>query len=141
MGGWIGDRLLRYTRQAYLWVSGLATLLAAPIAYVALTSPSPRWYWGAIVLAEILLFTSTGPINSAIVNLVAPGIRATAIALSIFSIHILGDVPSPTLLGVLSDASSLSRAVLIIPVAVLVSGAIWAYAAWRGGRTVVGPMP
>ncbi len=31
-GGWIGDRLLRATRQAYLWVSGVATLVAAPVA-------------------------------------------------------------------------------------------------------------
>ncbi len=140
-GGWIGDWLLRHTRQAYLWISGIATLAAAPIAFVGLTSPSPRVYWSAIVLAEILLFTSTGPINSAIVNVVAPEIRATAVALSILSIHILGDVPSPTLLGILSDASSLARAVLIIPVAVLASGAIWTYAAVRGGRTVAGPMP
>jgi MFS transporter, Spinster family, sphingosine-1-phosphate transporter len=140
-GGWIGDRLLRRTQQAYLWVSGLATLVAAPVAFVALTSGTPRVYWAAIVVAEILLFTSTGPINSAIVNLVPPGIRATAIALSIFSIHILGDVPSPTVLGLVSDASSLARAVLIIPVAVLVSGAIWTYAASRGGRTAGEPLP
>ncbi len=65
-------------------------------------------------------------------NAVAPGIRATAVALSIFTIHVLGDVPSPTVLGAISDATSLARAVLIIPVAVLLSGAIWTYAAWRG---------
>jgi len=137
-GGWIGDALLRRTKQAYLWVSGVATLVAAPVALVALTAPTPRLYWTAIVLAEVLLFSSTGPINSAIVNLVAPDTRATAVALSIFAIHILGDVPSPAVLGAISDASSLARAVLIIPVAVLVSGVIWLYAAWRGERAVAG---
>ncbi len=130
-GGWIGDRLLRVTRQAYLWISGVATLAAAPIALVALTSPTPAIYWTGIVLAEVLLFTSTGPINSAIVNAVAPEIRATAVAVSIFMIHVLGDVPSPTIVGALADATSLARAVLILPVAILVSGAIWIYAAWR----------
>src|SRR5439155_1600792 len=30
-GGWIGDRLLPATRQAYLWVSGVATLVAARV--------------------------------------------------------------------------------------------------------------
>jgi MFS family permease len=136
-GGWIGDRLLRRTRQAYLWLSGVATLAAAPLALVALVSPTPALYWAAIVGAEILLFASTGPINSAIVNLVAPEMRATAVAVSIFTIHALGDVPSPTILGALSDATSLARAVLIIPVAVLLSGAIWSYAAWRGERTTL----
>jgi hypothetical protein len=46
------------------------------------------------------------------------------------------------LLGAISDASSLDRAVLIIPVAVLVGGVIWTYAAWRGERSGVGePTP
>ena len=137
IGGWIGDRLLRRTGQAYLWVSGVATLVATPLVLLGLVSGAPPVYWAAIVCAEILLFTSTGPINSAIVNAVAPEIRATAVAVSIFAIHALGDVPSPTLLGLISDKSSLERAVLIIPVAVLVSGAIWTYAAWRGERSGV----
>ena len=68
--------------------------------------------------------------------------RATAVALSIFTIHILGDVPSPSLVGVISDARSLGEAVLIIPLAVLVGGIIWTYAAWRGARSAgVEPSP
>jgi len=134
VGGWLGDYLLRFTKQSYLWVSGVATLVAAPCVFVALTSPVPSLYWGGIVVAELLLFVSTGPINSAIINLVAPEMRATAIAASIFTIHALGDVPSPALLGVISDRSTLEQAVLIIPVAVFVGGLIWTYAAWRGAR-------
>jgi MFS transporter, Spinster family, sphingosine-1-phosphate transporter len=134
-GGWIGDYYLRTSRQAYLWVSGIATLAAAPLTLVALAVARPPVYWTAMVAAELLLFASTGPINSAIVNVVPPAIRATAVALSIFAIHILGDVPSPWLVGVLSDARTLGEAVLIIPVAVLAGGLIWTYAAWRGERT------
>jgi hypothetical protein len=40
-------------------------------------------------------------------------------------IHLLGDVPSPVLIGYLSDHSSLARAVLIVPVAILIAGLIW----------------
>ena len=134
-GGWVGDYYLRTSRQAYLWVSGIATIAAAPLTLLALAVARPPVYWTAIVAAELLLFASTGPINSAIVNVVPPAIRATAVALSIFTIHILGDVPSPWLVGVLSDARTLGEAVLIIPVAVLAGGLIWTYAAWRGERT------
>jgi hypothetical protein len=136
VGGWVGDYLQRFTKQSYLWVSGVATILAAPCTLVALTSPVPALYWGGIIAAELLLFVSTGPINSAIVNVVAPAMRATAVAGSIFTIHALGDVPSPALLGIISDRTSLAEAVLIIPVAVLVGGLIWSYAAWSGGRHV-----
>ena len=130
-GGWLGDRLLRVSRQAYLWMSGVVTLLAAPLTLVALAARQPSVYWPAIVAAELCLFASTGPINSAIVNVVSPHMRATAVALSIFVIHVLGDVPSPSLVGLISDARSLSQAVLIIPIAVLLGGLIWTYAAWR----------
>ncbi|MGH8268414.1 MAG: spinster family MFS transporter, partial [Steroidobacteraceae bacterium] len=64
----------------------------------------------------------------------APLERASAIALSMFAIHLLGDVPSPLLIGQLSDRSSLGEAVLIVPVAVAVSGLIWLICARVNGR-------
>src|SRR5205823_1538917 len=108
-GGWLGDRLLRRSRQAYLWLSGVVTLVAAPLTLVALTAATPAVYWTAIVAAELCLFASTGPINSTIVNVVDPRIRATAVAASIFAIHVLGDVPSPSLVGLISDARTLGE--------------------------------
>jgi MFS family permease len=133
LGGWLGDRLLSRTRQSYLWVSGVATLLAAPLAFIGLSSTTKWIYLTTIVAAEVLIFMCTGPINSAIVNVVSPLERATAVGLSVFLMHLLGDIPSPPLIGALSDASSLERAVLIVPVAIFVSGAIWTYAAIEGG--------
>jgi MFS family permease len=128
-GGWLGDRLLTRSRQAYLWLSGVTTLVAAPLTLLALTAAAPAVYWTAIVVAELCLFASTGPINSTIVNVVDPRMRATAVAVSIFTIHALGDVPSPSLVGVISDARTLGEAMLIIPAAVLLGGVIWTYAA------------
>jgi MFS transporter, Spinster family, sphingosine-1-phosphate transporter len=134
LGGWLGDYCLRYTRQAYLWVSGIATLLALPLAVVFLTSSSPSIYYPALVVAELLLFMSTGPINSVIVGLVSPAHRASAVALSVLAIHILGDVISPPLIGSVSDRTSLGDAVLLVPVAVGVSGLFWVAAALRCRR-------
>jgi predicted MFS family arabinose efflux permease len=131
MGGWLGDRLQRWTRQSYLWLSGIATLIAAPLALLALRSPDPSTYWAATTAAAALLFLSTGPINTMIVGVVPPTMRATAMAASIFAIHILGDVPSPTILGMMSDRSSLAQAVLIIPVAILIGGIIWTVGALK----------
>ena len=141
LGGWLGDRLLPRFRESYLWVSGIATLAAVPFAWVAFTARERPVFMTCIVIAEVLIFVSTGPVNSAIVNLVAPDNRATAVALSILAIHLLGDVPSPPLIGILSDASSLGRAMLILPVAFGVSGLIWMFAAWRGGRTATKHVP
>jgi MFS family permease len=142
LGGWLGDYWIRSSRQAYLWMSGWITLAAAPCALIALTAHSPTTYYAAIVVAELLLFMSTGPINSAIINLVSPTERASAIALSMFTIHLLGDVPSPTLIGWLSDVSSLGRAVLIVPIAVGISACLWlvsARVAFKHARPLPAP--
>jgi MFS family permease len=129
VGGWLGDYCLRRSRQGYLWFSGIVTLAAAPFALIALTAPAPHEYYPAIVVAEVLLFMSTGPVNAAIANIVSPLERASALALSMFVIHLLGDVPSPPLIGHLSDTSSLGRAVLIVPVAILIGGFVWLWSA------------
>jgi hypothetical protein len=129
IGGWLGDLFLRRNAQAYLWFSGAVTLLAAPCALLALSAPSPAVYYPATFAAELLLFMSTGPINAAIVNVVGPLERASAVALSMFAIHLLGDVPSPLVIGRVSDSSSLGQAVLVVPLAVTVAGLVWLLAA------------
>ncbi len=133
-GGWIGDRLHRRRREAYLWLSAVTTLLAAPLAWVAFTTANIDVYLVTLFAAELLIFTCTAPINSKLIDMVPPGMRAAAMALCICTIHLLGDVPSPTLIGWISDRSSIQQGVLVIPVAVVVSGVIWMLAAWRGGR-------
>ena len=133
-GGWLGDYFLRRSRQGYLWFSAVTTLAAAPVAVLALTGTAPGVYYPAIVVAELLLFMSTGPVNAAIINLVSPLERASAMALSIFIIHLLGDVPSPPLIGHLAQNGSLGRAVLIVPVALAIGGLIWLFSA-RAART------
>ncbi|HEY7574538.1 MAG TPA: MFS transporter, partial [Thermoanaerobaculia bacterium] len=137
-GGWLADRWRAKRREADLWVCGWATLAAAPVSLVAFLADSPSAYLPAIVVAQLLLFASTGPVNAAAMNVVSPMDRATASGLLILAIHLFGDVPSPPLVGAISDASTLERAFLILPVAIGVGGAIWLYGAWRGERLRTG---
>lgn len=129
VGGWMGDYFAKHSREAYLWLSAITTLIAAPFVWGALTTESHTLYLICMVTAQLCLFLSTGPINAAIINLVLASERATAIALSVFAIHILGDALSPLIVGALSDASSLQQAVKILPLAVLIGGFVWIWAA------------
>ncbi len=129
VGGWLGDYCAKYSKYGYLLVSAVATVVAAPFVWLALTTASPTGYLVCMVIAQLLMFLSTGPINASIVNLVSPTQRASAVALEIFAIHALGDAISPYLIGAISDASSLAEAVKIVPGAVLVSGVLWGWAA------------
>ncbi len=131
LGGWLGDYCRRYTRQSNLWVSAISTLLALPLSVACLAEGTPAVLFSTLVAAQLLLFMSTGPINSVIVGIVDPAHRASAVALSVLAIHVLGDVISPPLIGSVSDRSSLGEAVMLVPVAIGVCGVLWVVAALR----------
>jgi len=125
VGGYLGDFISSRMKHGQLWVSGMSSVAAILPAWFALTVSSDPAYIVWLFAAEFLLFLSTGPVNVVIVNVVPVGARAMAVAVSIFVIHLLGDAISPPIIGLLADISSLSRAVLIVPVAVALSGALW----------------
>ena len=83
--------------------------------------------WPLMFVTEFVLFLNTGPLNAAIVNAVSAPIRATALAVNIFIIHILGDVPSPTMMGWVADRHSLQTAFVLPVIAMVLSAAILFY--------------
>ena len=126
LGGWLGDWLLKRTSMAYLLVSGIGMVLAVPAAYVGITATDRSTYLAALFTAEVLVFLNTGPANAVLVSVTLPEIRATAIAASIFAMHLLGDVPSPMLIGWVSDRTgSLEQALLLTSAAMAVSGVLY----------------
>jgi sugar phosphate permease len=54
-------------------------------------------------------------------------VRAAALAANIFVFHLLGDVPSPVLIGYMSDKYSLQLAFLAPVIAIALSSAILFY--------------
>jgi MFS family permease len=125
-GGWLGDYLLRRTRSAYYLVSAVSMMLGVPVMIVALFV-SGRAMVPAIAVAAFFLLLNTSPLNAAVINSVGAHIRATAIAVNIFIIHILGDVPSPTMMGWVADKRSLQAAFILPVIAMVLSSAILFY--------------
>jgi len=117
-GGWLGDRWQKKTRKGYLLISGWGFIIGTPIAAASILAPSTTGCLAAAFLAEFFLFLNTGPLNTVIVNVTKPAVRAMAFAVNIFFIHALGDAISPTILGWLSDRWGLRGALLITPAAI-----------------------
>ena len=122
-GGWLGDFLLRRMKSAYYLVSAAGMALGVPFMIVALFTKGPMMV-PAIAVAAFFLLLNTSPLNTALVNSVGAHIRATAIAVNIFIIHFLGDVPSPTMMGWAADRSSLQTAFVLPVIAMVISSAI-----------------
>ncbi len=137
LGGYLADLLAPRIRQAHLYVSGVSMLLAIPFAWVAFSSADRTLAMSALLCAEFMVFLSTGPINVVLVSVVPVAIRATAMAVSIFFIHLLGDAAAPIVIGAVSDRVGLSNAVLIMPVVVGLSGVIWVFAASKPAATAL----
>jgi len=123
IGGYLGDRLLTYTLGAPLWVSGLGVVLALPLAAVAIFAAAPVLYIPALAAAIFLLFLNPGVLTAVVVSVAGPWRRAQAAALNIVVIHLVGDVPSPFLIGWIADQSSLKWGVSLTLVA-LAAGAV-----------------
>ena len=136
-GGWLADAALARSRNAYLWVSGISTALAVPFCLAALLLSSRMACYGCIFVTALLIFGSTGPINAMIVQLVAPTMRASAVAAATVVIHLLGDAPANLCIGALSDALGLRLALAVLPLTVAVAGWIWMAEANRLDRAPV----
>src|SRR5215472_6636328 len=128
VGGWIGDRMLKRHDGAYYKFSGLAMFAAVPLMILAVYATGPLML-PAIFWAVFVLLIGTGPSNTAVVNSVNAGIRATALAVNTFVIHALGDAFSPTMIGWISDRTSLQTAFWAAFVAAAISGVIFLYGA------------
>jgi hypothetical protein len=78
-----------------------------------------------------LAFVSQAPINAAILNSVGSDARAFAVGMSTFVIHVLGDVPSPWLVGKVSDATgSLAKGLGLVPIGFVAAAVIWGVGAF-----------
>ncbi len=124
-GGFAATAWRKRNPAAYALTLGLSTLAAAPFAAWAFLGGTRVALLTGLTAAILLLFLGTGPVNTLIVETVPVNLRASAMALSIFMIHLFGDFWSPEILGHLSDWFGLGRAVLVLPLALLVGGGLW----------------
>ncbi len=125
IGGFAATAWHKRNRAAYAWTLGLSVLAAAPAAAAAFLSHDKTLAMSLLALAMFLLFLSTGPVNTLIIETVPLNLRSSAMALSIFMIHLFGDMWSSEIVGRISDTWGLQRAVLFLPVALLVAAGLW----------------
>ena len=126
LGGWLSDWLLKRTKSAHYLVSAVSLGLGIPAMCLALFASGKVMIVGMFA-AEFLLLLNTGPLNAAVISAVGPHVRALALAVNIFIFHLLGDVPSASLIGWMSDNYSLRAAFVAPVIAIGLSSAILFY--------------
>ena len=125
LGGWVGDKLRnKGVRGAYFHTAGWTTIIAWPCFVAMLYIPFPL-AWLALFPAVFFLFFNTGPANTILANVTRSPIRATAFAINILIIHMLGDVISPPIIGRIADVASLKLGLLVTSFMIPVGGTLW----------------
>jgi MFS family permease len=133
IGGFAATAWKKRNPAGYAWVLSSSILLAVPTSFAAFLCADTVITKIMLALSMFFLFLSTGPVNTLILETVPMNLRASAMALSIFMIHLFGDMWSPELVGRLADAwnHDLNKAVLVLPAALLLGGILWVMLAVR----------
>jgi MFS transporter, Spinster family, sphingosine-1-phosphate transporter len=131
LGGMLASAWHKRTSAAYAWLLGWSVLAAAPCAFLALTIEATPLAMALLSLTMFLLFLSMGPVNTLILETAPAHLRASAMAVSIFMIHLFGDLWSPKIVGAISKHSSLGHGVLVLPIALIPAALLWLALAMR----------
>ncbi|MBU6209224.1 MAG: MFS transporter [Planctomycetes bacterium] len=125
-GGAVDARLARGRAAPSLVLCAITALVAAPLLMIAIATQDRTMCIAATGLGCFLAFVSQAPINAAILNSVGSDARAFAVGMSTLMIHVLGDVPSPWLVGKVSDATgSLAKGLGLVPIGFAAAALIW----------------
>ncbi|MEP6956186.1 MAG: MFS transporter [Chthoniobacterales bacterium] len=124
LGGVVADRLRKRFPGSYFLVSGIGMIAAFPLFLGVLYTPFPiAWFF--MFAAVFFLFLNTGPSNTALANVSMPPVRATAFALNILVIHLLGDAAAFPIIGYIGGHANMHIAFLVVSGMMLLSGVIW----------------
>src|SRR6266699_1886377 len=113
IGGWLADFMQRRRPEGRLLTCMLGFLLGAPLVLLALSIHTLSLFIPVFIVACISLNFCTGPLNAVIQDVIVPNMRATAIGLALLLAHLLGDAAAPSIIGLISDHSSLGTALMV----------------------------
>lgn len=123
-GGTLAQKWSKRNAAALYLVPAWGAILALPPALVCFFGPRGLTL-PSLALAIFLIFMGSGPVNAATVNAVSPRVRATALAGQLLIIHLLGDAPSPKIIGIISDHSTLSVGLGSTLITLIIAAAIF----------------
>ncbi|PSC73072.1 putative sphingolipid transporter spinster-like protein 2 [Micractinium conductrix] len=135
-GGLLLDRVGASMRNALLLCAG-GIAVGSALAIVAFAASTTFTLFAlTFAAAELAMFGSQAPSNAVCLWSVPPGLRPFAMSMSVVAIHVLGDVPSPPLLGALQGrlqnwrlSMSLASGLLLLGSAAYLAGSMVAAAA------------
>jgi MFS family permease len=104
-GGWLADRIAAKRKNGRLLVAACCMALAAPCIFVALNQPKGAIapFMTLMMIGTMTMYVYYATVYAAIQDVIAPGLRGTAVAIYFCGMYILGASLGPVATGMLSD--------------------------------------
>ncbi len=121
-GGYFSDLLYNKYGKPRSLAMALAFIAATPLMYITLTTQNETLLIVSLIAATYLMTWYYGPMVALIQDIVPGSLKATAFALYLFTVHLIGSTPAPALIGKVSDVTDLQTAMFIVVITNLAGG-------------------
>jgi MFS transporter, Spinster family, sphingosine-1-phosphate transporter len=121
----VADRLSSRIPRARLLVPAATAVLTAVCmsAAFALLPPGPAQF-ALIALGALLMLGSVGPTDAVVIDVIHPGLRATAVSILSLTRNLFGLASGPLVTGALSDAYGLDVALSVVPLVGVIAAVV-----------------
>jgi len=103
LGGWASDRLSVDDARYRMWVPAAAMILSVPFSFVIYTTPNTVLALAMLIPPTLLGLMYQAPALALVQSLATPSMRATAGAILLLVINIIGLAMGPAVTGLISD--------------------------------------
>lgn len=102
LSGFLADKLSKRYPRALSWMPALGMGLSVPLYWIGYLSPTVPLMIPPLMLAATLHYFYLGPMYAVSAGVVDSRARATAVAITLFAVNLIGIGLGPTLIGFLS---------------------------------------
>ena len=101
--GFLADRIGKRHPNALSWLPALGFVIATPLYMLAFVLPNLWLAMPALMIGAVTHYFYLGPMYAVTQGVVAPRMRATAVAVLLFIVNLIGYGMGPPVIGALSD--------------------------------------
>ena len=125
LGGFLTDRWLKKRNTACLLFPAISSLATSGLLFVAFYFFRGRLQYMVLLGVGVTAVAFVPAAVAVTQNVVHPGLRAVSLSLCVIVQHLLGSALGPPVIGALSDAYGLERAMVFLPIFTLLASLLF----------------
>lgn len=125
VGGMIADAWMKRRPNARLLFASMTSVLSSLLLFLAFAGARGATQYALLIAGGLTAVAYVSAVAAVTEDVVHPGLWAISYSVAVVIQNLLGSSLSPVVVGVLSDANGLDRALLYVPLSSLVAGVLF----------------